>query len=143
MPNLLSPEAMLRGFFDALARHDFERAAGALAEHCDWQSMATGRVHHGPGPIVAGLREFVRAFPDWSVTIERLVASGNVVVAEWDTSGTFLSTFRGEPPNGRRFSRKGCAVAEIDRGLIVRYHDYYDRALLLEQLGLMHLLARG
>lgn len=137
-----SPEALLRGFFDALARHDFERAAGALAEHCDWRSMATGGVHHGPGPIVAGLREFVAAFPDWSVAIERLVASGNVVVAEWATSGTFLGTFRGEPPNGRRFSRKGCAVAEIDRGLIVRYHDYYDRALLLEQIGLKHLLAR-
>lgn len=143
MADFLSSEALVRGFFEALARHDFARAAGALSEHCEWQSMATGRVHRGPGPIVAGLREFVTSFPDWTVSIERLVASNNVVVAEWNTSGTFLGTFRGAPPNGRRFERKGCAVAQIERGLIVRYHDYYDRALLLGQLGLTHLLLEG
>ena len=133
----------MRGFFEALARHDFARAAGALSEDCSWQSMATGSVHRGPGPIVAGLREFASAFPDWSVTIERLTVAGNVAVAEWETSGTFLNTFRGQEPNGRRFQRRGCAVAEIDRGMIVRYRDYYDRAHLLEQLGLMHLLVSG
>ena len=133
----------MRGFFEALARHDFARAAGALSEDCSWQSMATGSVHRGPGPIVAGLREFATAFPDWRVSIERLVVSGNVVVAEWDTSGTFSNTFRGQAPNGRRFERKGCAVAEVDRGMIVSYRDYYDRALLLEQLGLLHLLNPG
>jgi len=142
MTDSRAPEPLVRGFFDALARHDFSRAAGALAEHCDWQSMATGRIHHGPDPIVAGLREYVAAFPDWTVRIERLVASGNVVVVEWETTGTFRGAFRGEPPNGRRFSRKGCAVAEVDRGKIVRYRDYYDRARLFEQLDLMDLFIK-
>jgi steroid delta-isomerase-like uncharacterized protein len=142
MADYRSPEMLMRAFFDALARHDFARAAGAIAENCHWQSMATGSVFIGPEAIVKGLRDFAAAFPDWSVTIERLIVSGNLAVAEWDTSGTFLNTFRGQAPNGRRFQRKGCAVAEIDRGMIVQYRDYYDRALLLDQLGLMHLLAQ-
>lgn len=143
MTDSRAPEPLVRGFFDALARHDFARAAGALAEHCDWQSMATGRVEHGPDPIVAGLREYVAAFPDWKVSIERLFASGDVVVVEWKTTGTFRGEFRGQAPNGKRFSRVGCAVAEVQRGMIVRYRDYYDRVLFLEQLGLAHLLPRG
>jgi len=140
MGDYRQPEQLMRAFFDALARHDFARAAGAIAEHCHWQSMATGSVHVGPEAIVKGLREFAAAFPDWTVSIERLTVSGSIVVAEWDTSGTFLNAFRGEAPNGRRFQRKGCAVADIELGMIVRYRDYYDRALLLEQLGLLHLL---
>jgi hypothetical protein len=87
MADYRSPEVLMRAFFDALARHDFARAAGAIAESCHWQSMR-----------------------------ERLAVSGNVVVAEGDTSGTFHNPFRGQPRN--------------------------DRARLLEQLGLMHLLAR-
>jgi len=93
-------------------------------------------VHTGPAAIVAGLREFVTAFPDWRVTLERLSASGNVVVVEWSTSGTFERPFRSHPPNGKRFVRRGCAVAEVEGGRIVRYRDYYDRLTLLEQLGL-------
>lgn len=136
----LTPEGAVRTFFDALNGPDFARAAGAIAEHCDWQSMATGSVHRGPGPIVAGLRDFVAAFPDWHVEIERITIAGNLVIVEWDTSGTFERPFRGEQPNGKRFHRRGCAVAEVEGGKIVRYRDYYDRATLLQQLDLLHLL---
>ena len=136
----LSPEGTVRGFFDALNARDYERAAGAIAEHCQWWSMASESQHRGPAAILAGLREFVAAFPDWRVAIERLTVAANVVVVEWETSGTFTSAFRGRVPNGKRFRRRGCAIADLDRGLIVRYRDYYDRAYLLQQLDLMDLL---
>lgn len=63
-----------------------------------------------------------------------------MVVVEWETSGTFTNAFRGRQPNGKRFRRRGCAIADLDRGLIVRYRDYYDRVYLLQQLDLMDLL---
>lgn len=136
----LTPGGTVRGFFDALNARDFARAAGAIAEHCQWCSMPTGTEFRGPTAIVAGLRELVASFPDWRVEVERLTVAGDVVVVEWDTSGTFTHPFRGRVPNGRRFRRRGCAVADLDRGLIVRYRDYYDRATLLQQLQLMDLL---
>ncbi len=72
--------------------------------------------------------------------LERLTVADRIVVAEWTTTGTFSHPFRGREPNGKRFRRLGCAIADVDRGLIVRYRDYYDRLTLLKQLDLMDLL---
>ena len=136
----LLPEAIVEGMFDALNARDYAKAAGAIAEHCEWQSVANESVHRGPGAIVAGLREFVAAFPDWRADVKNVIVAGDQVVIEWDSSGTFQNTFRGRKPNGKRFRRRGCSVAEVEGGKIVRYRDYYDRATLLQQLDLIDLL---
>ena len=136
----LTPKGVVRSYFEALNARDFARAAGPIAEDCEWTSIATEKTHRGPTAIVTGLREFVTAFPDWRVEMQRVTTVGNLVFVEWDTSGTFSQPFRGAQPNGRRFRRRGCAVAEVQGGRIVRYRDYYDRATLLQQLELMHLL---
>ena len=135
-----SPEATVRGLWEALNARDYARAAGAIAESCEWCAMPTGTVHRGPAPIIAGLREFVGAFPDWHATVRHVVSQGGSVVVEWTATGTFRHRFRGHEPNGKRFERSGCSVAEIDRGLIVRYRDYFDRLEFLQQLELTGLL---
>lgn len=132
----LTPEGVVRSYFEALNARDFARAAGPIAEDCEWTSVATEKTHRGPTAIVNGLREFVAAFPDWRVDLERVTTAGSIVVVEWDTSGTFKKPFRGQQPNGKRFRRRGCAVADVEGGRIVRYRDYYDRATLLDQLAL-------
>lgn len=132
----LTPQGVVRAMWDALNARDYARAAGAIAQSCEWTSIPTGAVLHGPQPIVVGLREFVTAFPDWRADVHRVMPMGNLVVVEWTTSGTFTAPFRGTAPNGRRFERRGCSVAEVERGLIVRYRDYYDRLTLLQQLGI-------
>ena len=136
----LQPENIVEGMFDALNARDYARAAGAIAEHCEWHSVATENAHRGPGAIVAGLREFVAAFPDWRADVKSVISSGERVVIEWDSSGTFTNPFRGKPANGKRFRRRGCSVAEVEGGKIVRYRDYYDRATLLQQLDMLDLL---
>ena len=132
----LSPEGVVRAMWEALNARDYARAAGAIAQGCQWLSVPTGSVHVGPEPIIAGLRDFVTAFPDWRADVHRVMTLERTVVVEWTTSGTFTASFRGTAPNGRRFERRGCSVAEVERGLIVRYRDYYDRMTLLQQLGI-------
>lgn len=136
----LSPEGTVRGMWEALNARDYARAAGAIAETCEWRSMPTGSVHKGPTPIINGLREFVGAFPDWHAAVHRVVSQDGFVVVEWTATGTFRNRFRGRDANGKRFERSGCSVAEVDRGVIVRYRDYFDRAEFLQQLGLIDLL---
>ncbi|HWH06794.1 MAG TPA: ester cyclase [Gaiellaceae bacterium] len=137
----LTPEGTVRRLFDALNAQDFESAAGAVAEHCRWESVAAETAHTGSQPIVNGLRAFAHAFPDWHAEITSLVVQGSIVVVEWASGGTFNGdAFRGEAPNGRSFHRRGCAVAEVEGGKIVAYRDYYDRATMLDQLDLRHLL---
>lgn len=138
----LTPRDVVEGYFDALNVRDYARAAGAIAEDCRWESVATEGVHQGPGPIVAGLREFVAAFPDWHAHMDSVVAAGGHVVVEWTVTGTFTRPFRGREPNHKRFKRRGCAVAEVEGGKIVRYRDYYDRLTLHQQLDLVDLPAQ-
>jgi steroid delta-isomerase-like uncharacterized protein len=140
VPDPYSPEHVVRTFFNALNARDSRGAAGAIAEGCEWWSMPTEHLHRGPAAIVAGLDEFTRAFPDWRADLDRVTAAGNIVVAEWISTGTFLGSFRGRLPNGKTFRRVGCSVAEVRQGLIVHYRDYFDRVGLLDQLDLMDLL---
>lgn len=140
MADPYSPEHVVRGFFEALNARNYARAAGAIAEGCEWWSMPAENLHRGPSAIVAGLDEFTSAFPDWRADIDRLTSAGPIVVVEWISTGTFRAPFRGRLPNGKSFRRRGCSVAEVRTGLIVHYRDYFDRAALLEQLDLMDLL---
>lgn len=135
-----SPESVVRAYFEALNRRDYPRAASCIAEHCVWESLGSHTQRVGPAAVIAGLREFVGAFPDWRAEVQRVTCSGFVVVVEWNTRGTFERPFRDRAPNGKRFERRGCAVAEVVDGRIVRYRDYYDRAIMLQQLDLMDML---
>jgi steroid delta-isomerase-like uncharacterized protein len=136
----LSPEGIVRGMFAALNSRDFARAAGAVAEHCEWHSLGSGTVFQGPWAMIDGLREFAAAFPDWRADLDRVTTADSLVIVEWTTTGTFQHAFRGRLPNGKRFERHGCSAAEIEGGKIVRYRDYYDRATLLQQIDLLDLL---
>ena len=133
-------EDVVRAYFDALNGRDYERAAAAFSDDCEFVSVASGARFTGTQSMLHGLKEFAEAFPDWTVEVANVVAAGAHIAAEWTTTGTHEGMFRGEAPTGIRFRRDGCAVAEVEDGRIVRYRDYYDRATLLEQLGLADVL---
>jgi steroid delta-isomerase-like uncharacterized protein len=133
-------EDVVRAYFDALNERDYEKAAASFSEDCEFVSVASGVRFQGTDSMLHGLREFAEAFPDWSVEVANIVASGPYVATEWRTTGTHEGTFRGESPTGIRFRRDGCSVAEVEGERIVRYRDYYDRTTLLEQLGLPSVL---
>jgi len=129
-------EDVVRAYFEALNGRDYDRAAAAFSDDCEFVSVASGARFTGTESMLHGLQEFAEAFPDWAVEVANVVASGPYVAVEWTTTGTHEGMFRGESPTGIRFRRDGCAVAEVVDGRIVRYRDYYDRATLLEQLRL-------
>jgi steroid delta-isomerase-like uncharacterized protein len=129
-------EDVVRAYFDALNERDYEQAAALFSDDCEFVSVASGVRFTGTDSMLHGLREFAEAFPDWAVEVATVVTSGRYVATEWKTTGTQEGVFRGESPTGIRFRRDGCSVAEVEGERIVRYRDYYDRATLLEQLGL-------
>ena len=129
-------EDVVRAYFDALNERDYDGAAALFSDDCEFVSVASGVRFRGAASMLHGLREFAAAFPDWSAELTNVIVSGAYVAAEWRTTGTHEGEFRGASPTGSRFRREGCSVAEVHDGRIVRYRDYYDRATLLEQLGL-------
>jgi predicted ester cyclase len=85
--------------------------------------------------VPEGLRAWATAFPDGFVEMTNVFAVARWVAVEWRAQGTQTGPLRGEPPSGRRFERRGCAVAEVEEGKIVRYRDYFDRAQMYEGSG--------
>src|SRR6266498_4944915 len=65
-----------------------------------------------PGPegqkIIANL--FRSAFPDLHMTIEFLVAEGDLVVARWQTQGTHTGAWAGVAPTGRAITMIGINI---------------------------------
>jgi steroid delta-isomerase-like uncharacterized protein len=135
-------ERVVRDFYDRFNAGDVEGAAGQYAEECEWDFPAFGSVCRTRAEVLEVCRGWKAAFPDGRVDVVNATSCGDVVVVEWDSQGTWtgpLGAAAGEP-NGKRFRRRGCAVAEVQAGQIVRCRDYFDRANMYEPLGLMHLV---
>lgn len=96
---------------------------------------------HGRDEIAAWMAAFATAFPDsrFEMIAERDV--GDTAVDEAYMTGTHTGPLAGPdgdvPPTGRTIRLRECDVATVRDGAVREHHFYYDRAQLMEQLGLV------
>ena len=94
---------------------------------------------HAPG--AAGVRAVVeslrRAFPDFRLTIEDLVADGGTVWLRMVATGTNLGSFMRHAPTGRPIRIDVFVVIRVEDGRMVEHWGVPDRLGVLLQLGLM------
>lgn len=128
--------AVLRALYDAFNAQDFERAFANVAEDVEWVNVALESVRNRQ-QLIEGYPAFFAAFPDLHVAIVNIFGSGPFVTIEWHARGTNTGPFMDREPTGNAFERRGCSVAELRDGKVVRYRDYFDRATMLRQLGLL------
>jgi steroid delta-isomerase-like uncharacterized protein len=130
---------VVRRFYDAFNADDVDAAAAQYAEVCEWSFPALGSTCSTREEVAEVCRNWRAAFPDGRVEVTNLIATGNFVVVEWDSHGTWTGPMDGdEEPNGKRFRRRGCAVHEVEAGSIIVCRDYFDRANMYGPLGLLH-----
>jgi steroid delta-isomerase-like uncharacterized protein len=128
-------------YFDAFNRRDFALGAGLVAEGCEWLHVATGEVFRGPEGYKESASRWIRAFPDASVEIVRVLGAGPdlavEVIARGRHDGT-LATWAGEiPPTGRPSELRLCYAMTIEHGRIVGARIYYDTTTMLRGLGIV------
>lgn len=95
-----------------------------------------------PKPLkVQESRDFIlgywRAFPDAKVETQKMLTSGNTVIAENIVTGTFEGEFLGQKPTGRHFEQREAAIFELRAGKIAAIRIYLDRRSQEEQLGMV------
>jgi steroid delta-isomerase-like uncharacterized protein len=135
-------ERTVREFYDRFNDGDVVGAADQYAEICEWDFPAFGSVCRSRREVLEVCQSWKAAFPDGRVEVINAIVCGGSVVVEWDSHGTWtgpMGAAAGEP-NGKRFRRRGCAVAQVESGKIVRCTDYFDRANMYAPLGVMHLI---
>ena len=90
-----------------------------------------------PGPmgckVIAGM--FHTAFPDFHITVEDIVAEGNLVGARFHQTGTQQGELFGIPPTGKAVDFEEMAVVQIADGKILSTWFETDLLTMMQQLG--------
>ena len=104
--------------------------------------IAPDYVFHGPlteikGP--EGLKQYIAAmrtaFPDLHMTIEGMVAEGDMVAARYTARGTFKGEFMGTAPTGKQMTLPNAVFARFKGGKQVEVWPYMDMLTWFQQLG--------
>lgn len=88
----------------------------------------------------AGIRDIhqslIEGLPDLKIEVESLFATDSHGCAEVIVSGTQSQEFQGIPPTGKRIAYKVASVFTFKDGKIASESVYYDRRVILRQLGI-------
>ena len=88
----------------------------------------------GIGAVAAKIRGLHTAFPDFSLTIEDIVAEGDRVWARLRAHGTNTGPFMG-PPTGREMAIDVIDICRFRDGRIAEHWGVADRLGTMEQIG--------
>jgi len=115
--------------------HDFETTMLTF-DHPRYELMATGQVYDGPEEVAGYYRSSRASFPDQRNENVVLAYGEDVVVAEFDLLGTHLGELDGNPPTGRAFRCRMCALFVFAPGgeRIVSERVYFDQGTIARQL---------
>lgn len=96
----------------------------------------------GPEGVKKTIKNLRSAFPDFKITIDEVVTSGDKVWARQRGGGTNLGAFAGHPPTGRKGLTDVIDVCRIVDGKVVEHWGVPDQLGMMMQLGLVKLPAR-
>jgi predicted ester cyclase len=80
-------------------------------------------------------RDFVAAFPDITITVDRTVSEADFVTAACTIRGTHLGDALGFPATGRKVEVGGLAMVRTEGGKIVESWESWNFLDLYKQLG--------
>ena len=106
--------------------------------------LAPGFVLHVPlpcSPGVRGIDEVVSAcraaFQDLQVTVEDMVAEGDMVAARFTARGVHNGAFMGLPPTGKPITMTGIEIFRLENGKIAELWGEANLLGLMQQLGIL------
>jgi steroid delta-isomerase-like uncharacterized protein len=80
---------------------------------------------------------YVEAFPDLTVRIDDVVASGESVALLWTLQGSHRGRLMGIPPTGKAIAVQGVALLRLQSGAVQRLFFMWDVARVLREIGLL------
>ena len=131
------PADVARAAFAAVISKDLDGIVAQEAPEAVDDFVAIGEIR-GRQAIRAFFSEVFAAFPDFEITVDKIVADENSAAVQWHAAGTFTGApFQGIAPTGRRVEIRGADMMDIADGLIQHNTIYYDGAAFARQIGLL------
>ena len=75
------------------------------------------------------------SFPDFNVSIDDLIITGDKVVMRWTITGTNTGPLGDLPPTGKKFKVSGVTIGHVVDGKTREAWMFYNEVLSLSQLG--------
>jgi steroid delta-isomerase-like uncharacterized protein len=104
--------------------------ADVVRHECDMPEDVIGR-----DAFKTMLKDIRTAFPDLNLAMDELIIKGNNIVMRWTWKGTNTGPMAGQPPTGKKIQVPGASIVRIVDGKVAEVWDYYNQAVLLQQLG--------
>jgi steroid delta-isomerase-like uncharacterized protein len=128
---------LVRQFTEAVNAADWEALAAVVSEDFTRHSAATAGPPVTSGEAFIQLQEsFLVSLPDQRVTIQQLVAEGDLVAGLATYSGTHTGPMGDIPPTGLTAEIPFLALFRIESGQIAELWVEWDNVAMLTQLGL-------
>jgi steroid delta-isomerase-like uncharacterized protein len=103
---------------------------------------STPDVGRGPESEKKRATLYRTAFPDLQLTIEDIIAEGEIVMARWSCRGTHKGDLSGIAPTGKQFKISGVTIARLANGKLAEGWVNWDALGLMQQLGVVPELAK-
>ena len=108
------------------------------------EMLAADSVVHGLGDEMRGVDAFKPfhaayrdAFPDVQITVEAVIAEGDMVAARWSATGTHRGDGLGFPATHQRAHFTGMTMCRVRNGKLVEGWNTFDQLGMMQQLGVV------
>ena len=120
------PAEVARAALERLAAHDLDGTEELWSPEIVEEFVPVG-VFRGPAEVRGYFEGLLAAFPDFEITVRKIVGDEKSAFVEWRAVGTVSGApFQGNEPTGNRIETRGVDHMEIEDGKIVRNTVYYD-----------------
>ena len=130
---------LINRYYKAIGDADWTRYDEFFAPDAKLEAFG-GVTGTGPRAMIEFDRVWKDAAPDFALTVQSMVAEDGVIMCEIAVSGhqtQVLHLPTGDvPPTGKELVGVGVGVFEVAGGRITAQRIYFDRMLIVEQLGL-------
>jgi len=125
-------------------RHDLEAVMATFGRDARYDDEPWSDHRSGRDAVRCYYTELMSALPDLSIDVKQKHVAAESVVVEVIISGTHHGPWRGLPATGRRIEFPLCGVYSFDADdRLSGERIYYDRGVVLGQLGLFHEPVQG
>jgi steroid delta-isomerase-like uncharacterized protein len=125
-------------------RQDLEGVLATFGSDARYDDEPWGDHRTGRDGVRSYYSELMRALPDLAIDVTHRHVAADSVIVEVVIRGTHLGPWRGLPATGRRLEFPLCGVYTFDADdRLAGERIYYDRGVVLGQLGLFREPVRG
>ena len=129
---------VIRRFYDEANQGNFSIYDELLAPDFVSYSSAAGMELRGAEAFKQANIMYLKAFPDFRLDIDMIVAEDNIVMVYGPASGTSQGEFMGHSPTGKQIQWTGIAIYRFnDEGLIDGRWQEFDGIRMFTELGII------